>query len=75
MGTILTSVLPVFLLILLGYVIRWRELLTDDFWKPAETLTYYVLFPALLVTTLAGADLSDLDVWPMAGAIMTAIAP
>jgi len=73
MTTVLTSVLPVFLLILLGYVIRWRKLLAEDFWKPAETLTYYVLFPALLMSTLAGADLSDLAVWPMAGAIMTAI--
>jgi len=73
MVPIVLAILPVFLLIFLGYGIRARRLLADGFWEPAERLIYYVLFPALLVATLAGAKLNDLGIAPMAGALVAAI--
>jgi len=71
---ILLSIAPVFLLIFLGYAIRALGLLADGFWEPAERLIYFVLFPALLIATLASAELSNLDIAPMAGALVAAIA-
>jgi predicted permease len=74
MQALSTAVLPVFLLILLGYVIRRRGWLPAGFWEPAERLTYLFLLPALLATTLARADFSALPAAAMAGAVVLAIA-
>lgn len=74
MWPIVLAIAPVFLLIFLGYAIRAWHLLTDGFWEPAERLIYFVLFPSLLVATLASAELADLDIAPMAGALVAAIA-
>jgi predicted permease len=71
---IVLAIAPVFLLIFLGYAIRARRLLADGFWEPAERLIYFVLFPALLVATLASAEFAELDIAPMAGALVAAIA-
>ncbi len=68
---IVLAIVPVFLLIFLG--LRARAVLAAGFWEPAERLTYFILFPALLVTTLSGADLAGLDVGGMAGAVGAAI--
>lgn len=69
---ILIAVLPIFLLIFLGHLARARNFPGSGFWEPAERLIYFALLPALLVTTLAGADLSGLKALPMAGAIAAA---
>jgi len=74
MQALATAVLPVFLLILLGYVIRRRGWIAAGFWEPAERLTYLFLLPALLATSLAGADFSALPAARMAGAVVLAIA-
>jgi hypothetical protein len=66
-------VLPVFLLIFLGWLLRRRAFPGEGFWAPAERLTYFLFFPVLLATTLARADFAELAVLPMAGAIVAAI--
>ncbi len=58
---IMSALGPVFVLIALGYGLR-RALLTDDaFWSGAERLTYFCLFPAMLVTRLANASMLGQD--------------
>ena len=49
---------PVALLIGLGYLLRASGFLPEASWSPIDRLVYYVLFPALLVTELAAADLA-----------------
>jgi predicted permease len=73
MVSIVTAILPVFLLIFLGSWLQGRGFPGSGFWQPAERLTYRIFFPALIVTTLSGADLSGLSVLPMAGALVAAI--
>ena len=74
MWTILLPLLQVFTLILLGLWLRQAKFLDKGFWRPAEQLTYFVLFPALLVSTLGSADLGAISaVLPMVGAIWVAI--
>jgi predicted permease len=61
------ALLPIFLLIMLGWGLRARRTLTDAFWLGAERLTYYLLFPALLVSTLAEARLDGMPVGGVVG--------
>ena len=73
MTTIVLSLAPVFLLIVAGYVMKRAEWLPEAFWPGAEKLTYYVLFPALLVENTAKAALGDIAVGPVAGALIVPI--
>ena len=62
--TILAALLPVFVLILVGHLMKRGGFPGDGFWEPAERLTYYVLFPALLVGNLARAPLDEVSLGP-----------
>lgn len=68
MLTILAAIAPNFLLILLGWLLRARHVLDGPFWLQTEKLTYFILFPALLVTNLAEARLDGLPVAAILGA-------
>ncbi len=57
MTAIVAGLLPVFAVILLGFVMKRQHLIADTFWPAAERLTFTVLFPALLVVNTAGAEL------------------
>jgi len=73
MQALATAVIPVFLLILLGHLIRRRNWIAEGFWEPAERIAYFFLLPALLITSLAGADFAGLPAAAMAGAVALAI--
>ena len=49
---------PDFAIILLGLLLRTKLRYSEDFWKSAERLVFYVLFPPLLFTSIAGSNLS-----------------
>lgn len=40
MQNVLTALVPIFVLILTGFLLRQRRLLPDEFWLPCETLNY-----------------------------------
>jgi hypothetical protein len=61
-GDVIEALAPVALLIGLGYALRATGFLPEASWSPVDRLIYYVLFPALLVRELAGADLHGLPV-------------
>ncbi len=65
--------LPLFLIIFLGYFLRKTQLLSQEFWTEAERATYYIFFPCLLVGNLAMADFGNLPALPMSGALLTGI--
>lgn len=71
---IILVIIPIFLLIFFGHVLRKKQFPGDGFWEPAERLTYYIFFPALLVSSLAEADFTGLDALPMIAALALAIA-
>lgn len=62
MFAIAGSIVPIFLLILLGYAFKRSGFPGDGFWGPAERMAYYVFLPALIVRNLAAADLSVLPI-------------
>lgn len=66
MSVVVAALVPIFLIIVLGHALRRWRFLPDEFWAPAERITYYVTFPALLVYNLAGVDFAGLPVGPLA---------
>ena len=73
MGVVLAALLPVFLLIVLGFVLKRSLMRLETQWHGLERLTYYVLFPALLIETLVKADLSTVPVAGVGGALMLSV--
>ncbi len=71
---IVLAILPIFLLIFLGTGLRRWGVLGEGFWRGAERLVYYVLFPPLLFTTLAGADFAALAAGELALAMVAGAA-
>lgn len=69
---ILQAVAPVFGLILVGWALRFREFPAPGFWPASERLTYYVLFPAMLVQGLSGRELGD-GALPLAATIFSSV--
>jgi malonate transporter and related proteins len=70
MAAVIAALLPVFLLIVLGFVLKRTLMRLDTQWHGLERLTYYVLFPTLLIQTLVKADLSSVPVAGVGGALM-----
>ncbi|TNE37411.1 MAG: AEC family transporter [Alphaproteobacteria bacterium] len=68
-----SSLMPVFLVILAGYGLRLVQFTTEEAWRLVERIVYFVLFPSLILNTLATADLASLQVLPMAGALLSAL--
>lgn len=53
------TILPVFSIILLGYLLKQRGFIPLSFMSPANQLVYYVALPAMLFVTLAKAPFKE----------------
>ena len=73
MISIVDSVIPVFLLIAAGWLARVSGLIEDRHWNGIELATYYIFFPAIIIDTLARADLGSVPVLGVGGALVGAI--
>lgn len=62
MIAVVSAIAPIFILIVIGYVFKRSGFPGDGLWSPAERLAYFVLLPALLVHTLAGADIDGIQI-------------
>jgi malonate transporter and related proteins len=69
MAVVTAALLPVLLLIVLGFVLKRSLLPLDPQWQGLERLTYYVLLPVLVVQTLLKADLGKVPVAGVGGAL------
>src|SRR6266700_4033576 len=69
MAVVIAALLPVFLLIVLGFILKRSLMRLDTQWHGLERLTYYVLFPMLLIQTLVKADLTKVPVAGVGGAL------
>ena len=60
MTLILNSLLPICILISVGYAFKYLKFPSTDFWPMADKFTYYVLMPSLLIykLSIAKIDLS-----------------
>jgi malonate transporter len=73
MSFALSALLPVFITILVGAALRATAFIGDDQWRAVDHICYYVLFPAIIVKEIAGADFTGLPVARMALALMAGV--
>jgi len=67
------TIWPLFALICLGYILVRRGFPNPAFWPAAERINYFLLFPALLVSSLADAPVRDPQVLRLGGAAVAII--
>ncbi len=60
MITFIYTLIPIIALIILGFFLKRTKFLPDDTWPGIEKLTYFVLFPALLIRTLGLQSISGM---------------
>ncbi len=70
---LLLALWPLFALIVAGYALRLRAFPSEAFWPGAERLNYFILFPALLFSSLARAPLDNPALPDLAGAVLLAL--
>lgn len=70
---VLQTITPIFLLILTGFALRRASFPSQEFWPQAERLTYYVLFPALLIDKLTSMHAGQHPLLAMAVSLVAAI--
>jgi hypothetical protein len=56
MAEILKTILPIFVIILLGWSLRRLDFMQEGFLKPANRLVYYVAIPAMIFREIAEAE-------------------
>ncbi len=74
MWTISLSILPIFLLLILGHLLRRGNFPSVEFWPMADKITYWLLFPSLLFYRTSTAPLGGDVVGPFALALIGALA-
>lgn len=74
MAVLFTTLWPVFVLIVAGHVMRRTGFPGDGFWPGAEKLNYFILFPALLFSSLATAPLDNPALPRVLGAVLLCLA-
>jgi malonate transporter and related proteins len=73
MTQIFLALLPVFIVIMFGAVLRRTNLIGEAHWPGIDHICYFVLFPAIIFKEIATADFSAIPVWRMAGAMIVAL--
>lgn len=64
MSVVLVALLPIIIILLIGKVMASTQVLSAEGWIGLERVTYFLLFPALIVSKLAVADFAQID-WRM----------
>lgn len=70
---LLFTIWPLFALICLGFVLARAGFPEPGFWPAAERANYFILFPALLVSSLVDAPVRDPTILRLGGAAITLI--
>lgn len=73
MTSIFLALLPVFIVILVGFGLRRFHVIRDEQWGALDQLCYFVLFPCIIFKEIAAADFSAVPVVQMALALMLAV--
>ncbi|WP_417204957.1 AEC family transporter [Antarctobacter sp.] len=70
---LLITIWPLFALICLGHVLARKGFPDPGFWPAAERINYFILFPALLVSSLVDAPIGDPQILRLGAAALTTI--
>ncbi len=69
-----TALISVFMMIALGALLKRFAFREEPSWQLVDRLNYFVFFPSLLAFTLATSDLSEIEVGPIAAALLSGLA-
>ena len=69
---ILEILIPIFLLMCLGYGFRQSDLLPNDFYKGLDTLVYYLFLPVLIFKQTLLAEFKDTDFFGITSSLILA---
>ena len=67
------ALLPVFTVILVGFVLRRSGVIDGGHWDAVDHVCYFLLFPAIIFKEIVAADFSNVPVLGMALAMMLAV--
>ncbi|KAA2312507.1 AEC family transporter [Pseudooceanicola sediminis] len=67
------TIWPLFAMICLGFILARSRFPSEAFWPAAERFNYFVLFPALLVSSLVAAPLRDPAILRLGGAAVATV--
>lgn len=69
MGSFVYAILPIIAVVVIGRFLAWRKALPMEGWRSIERLAYILLFPALIVLSLANAPFETAP-WKLAIAMI-----
>jgi len=72
MVAIFDNILPIFMLMMIGKLIKVYWLKSDEFWRGVENLSYFLLFPCALFNYIASADLNSKEIISVVGILICA---
>lgn len=58
---IINAILPIVILILLGWILKHYWIKDESFWENVNKLVYYILFPALIILDISRTSLSGIN--------------
>ena len=67
------SLLPVFLVILVGLLLRKYSVIPEPQWRGIEALGYWLLFPVLVMVSLINMDLKNIDLGAITWSYLSAV--
>ncbi|WP_109474596.1 AEC family transporter [Ornithinimicrobium cavernae] len=73
MELVVTAIVPIVLLLALGWTLRHRLLTDAGFWQGLEWTSYYVFMPALFISSITGADLSAVSPGPLLASLVAPV--
>ena len=73
MITTLNAIAPIFLIILIGYVLYRTAIVGEQVWSAIEHICFYLLLPFLIIRTLSRANLGSVPIIDFALVLVVAI--
>ncbi|MCA1300400.1 AEC family transporter [Stappia indica] len=73
MSGVLNALIPVLLVIAAGHVVARMGLITGDQWRGIEKITYFLLFPAIIISNVARTDFMALPAFGMSATLVLSI--
>ncbi len=74
MNMVLSSLFPVFALLILGRLLRYFHLTSETFLKASDRLVYFIFFPILLFWKIGGAQTGSILAWDLCFSSLVSIA-
>jgi predicted permease len=70
MYSVFCNVLPIVLIAIIGSFIRKKWLISDEFWRGLEKLSFYLLFPAVLFGSVYRLELASSEFFRLVSALI-----